>query len=231
MAADMLTAANHNAAYRVLMSFWQQPELLVPGAREQSTVYSSPPPWVCDVPQWRRMSLMDLLAYLPDDCLTKVDRASMVVGLEARVPLLDHRVVEFCYGLPEFAVRDGRSGKLPLRRLLGRYLPQSLVNRPKSGFSVPLGAWLRGPLREWAQDLLSTDSLLATGVIDPQPVQALLRRHLQTDNDCSASLWCVLMFQAWHQGRTAPLISFAPVTPHTPGTVPGADAAAGTGAV
>lgn len=204
MAAGMLSATDHNAAYRVLMSLWQQPELLVPGAIEAPTVYSNPQTWVCEVPQWRRMSLMDLLAYLPDDCLTKVDRASMAVGLEARVPLLDHRVVEFCYGLPENAVREGAAGKLLLRRLLTQYLPESLVNRPKAGFSVPLGDWLRGPLREWAQDLLSADSLRATGLIDPQPVQAMLRRHMQTQTDCSASLWCVLMFQAWQQGRATP---------------------------
>jgi asparagine synthase (glutamine-hydrolysing) len=145
-----------------------------------------------------KMRLLDMLTYLPDDILTKVDRASMSVGLEARVPLLDHRVVEFVWRLPTGRLIAGGKGKRPLRAVLDQYVPRALVDRPKMGFGIPLAAWLKGPLRSWAEDLLSPASL-SDGLFD----RAALRRCFE---DCIAgrrselnALWAVLQFEAWRR--------------------------------
>ena len=135
--------------------------------------------------------------YLPDDILVKVDRASMAVALEARVPFLDHRVVEFAATLPlELKVRDGR-GKWLLREVLRRYLDPRLTGRPKQGFAIPIADWLRGPLREWAEDLLSPTALADSGVIDPDPVRRAWAAHLDGHRNYQYRLWVILTLQAW----------------------------------
>jgi asparagine synthase (glutamine-hydrolysing) len=147
--------------------------------------------------QYRAMSLWDVLTYLPDDILTKVDRASMAVSLEARVPLLDHRVVEFAASLPTaFKVRDG-SGKHLLRQLLYRHVPREIVDRPKMGFGVPIDRWLRHELRPWCEDLLNHDTLRRQGHLDADAVTGMWRDYLAGKGGWSYQLWDVLMFQSW----------------------------------
>lgn len=142
--------------------------------------------------------IVDTSSYLPDDILVKVDRASMAVGLEARAPLLDQRVFELAWRLPERLKRRGRESKWALRHLLYRYVPRPMVDRPKKGFNVPVAAWLRGPLREWAEDLVSEKALREAGLVEPAPIRALWQRHLAGEN-WHNPLWCVLSLHAWHR--------------------------------
>lgn len=145
-----------------------------------------------------QMMLADATAYLPDDILCKVDRAAMAVSLETRVPLLDHQVVAYSLNMPlAHKLKDGLS-KSPLRRILYQYVPRELIERPKRGFGVPLDAWLRGPLRDWAEDLLSEQRLRAEGHFNEKIVRKTMERHMSGQSNESSKLWCVLMFQAWH---------------------------------
>jgi asparagine synthase (glutamine-hydrolysing) len=141
----------------------------------------------------------DQLDYLPDDILHKVDRASMAYSLEARVPLLDHRVVEYSWRLPTAMLVHQRQGKQPLRRILDRYVPRALIERPKQGFAPPMGAWLRGPLREWAEPLLAPASLRELPLLDAEGVRAIWRAHLDGRMDAGLSLWSVLMLADWRR--------------------------------
>ena len=145
----------------------------------------------------QRMMLFDGLTYLPDDILVKVDRAAMAVGLETRVPLLDHRVADVAWRLPpSMKIRNG-CAKWALRKILYRHVPRELVERPKAGFAVPVGQWLRGPLRDWAEELLSERRLCAEGYLDAAVVRSLWRQHQSGRRDWTARLWNILMFQAW----------------------------------
>jgi asparagine synthase (glutamine-hydrolysing) len=160
-------------------------------------------PKLCD--PVARMMALDALTYLPDDILVKVDRASMAVSLETRAPFLDRDVVEFAWTLPNsMKIRDGRS-KWILRQLLDRHVPRDLIDRPKMGFGIPLDAWLRGPLRDWAETLLSEDRLRSEGFLRPSPVRDIWRRHQRKEGNFGYRLWSVLMFQAWleHQRNAA----------------------------
>ncbi|WP_192499233.1 asparagine synthase (glutamine-hydrolyzing) [Skermanella pratensis] len=196
--AALLAASGPDEVYRGLLSHWDPAEI-VRGAEEPHGVL-----WdgsvAGEIPDFlRRMQFLDTVTYLPDDILAKVDRASMAVGLEARVPLLDHRVVEFAALLPaSLKVRDGQ-GKWLLRQVLYRHVPRELVERPKMGFSVPLDGWLRGPLRDWAEDLLDERRLAEDGVLDPGPVRRRWAEHLAGTHDHRDRLWSVLMYQAWRR--------------------------------
>ncbi|MEZ5923999.1 MAG: asparagine synthase (glutamine-hydrolyzing) [Hyphomicrobiaceae bacterium] len=194
-----IVAEDGDGFYRKLTSHWPEPDAIVIGATEPETVIVDP--GVKDiVPGFiERMQFRDTLTYLPDDILTKVDRASMAVSLEARVPLLDHRVVAFAWSLPlDFKLQRGMSKRV-LRSVLYRYVPPELVDRPKMGFGVPIDSWLRGPIRDWAEDLLSERSLKAGGVFRPEPIRRRWAEHLSGRRNWQHALWNVLMFEAWRR--------------------------------
>jgi asparagine synthase (glutamine-hydrolysing) len=144
-----------------------------------------------------RLSYWDMSGYLPGDILVKLDRASMAVSLEARCPLLDHRLVEFAWRAPSSAKVKRGKGKWLLRQVLGRYIPERLFERPKQGFNVPVGAWLRGPLRDWAEDLLAPARLQSQGLLDTARVQTCWQQHLRGHSNRASELWAILMVQAW----------------------------------
>jgi asparagine synthase (glutamine-hydrolysing) len=195
--ADMLQAGSQAERYQLLMSHHRHPAEMILRASEPLLRFDNPVAASGARSMIEQMMFDDLVAYLPDDILAKVDRASMAVSLEARVPLLDHRVVEFSWRVP-FAqkVRNGQ-GKWLLREVLHRHVPRHLMDRPKQGFGVPIGAWLRGPLRDWAEALLDVRRLREEGYFEPGRVRQLWTRHLAGGADEGVRLWDVLMFQAW----------------------------------
>jgi asparagine synthase (glutamine-hydrolysing) len=196
-ASELLNCVDEAALYHAMLSHWKQPESVLVQGLDLPTAYNDPAHWTAGYPDLSRMALQDTLTYLPDDILTKVDRASMAVSLEARVPLLDHRIVEFAAGLsPSMKVREGRT-KYLLRQILYSYVPAKLVDRPKTGFGVPLDRWLRGPLQEWARDLLNADRLQRQNILHPAPITQLLNQHLSGEANNAAKLWDVLMLQSW----------------------------------
>ena len=196
-AGDLLCAVDQDAFYRRFRAHCEDPGRMVRGGREprgilhDSTVR-------CDIPNFRdRMQFLDMATYLPDDILTKVDRASMAASLEARVPLLDHRVVEFVWRLPSaMKVRD-KQRKWLLRRVLDNYVPQRLIDRPKMGFGIPMDRYLRGPLRDWAEDLLAEDRLRQSGYFDPVPIRKAWAEHTAGIRNCQEQVWNILMFESW----------------------------------
>ncbi|MBK1644911.1 asparagine synthase (glutamine-hydrolyzing) [Thiocapsa imhoffii] len=196
-AVDVLTGESPEALYLRMLSHWKDPAAIVIGAREPVTVLTDPALRAHTGSITESMMFMDSLLYLPDDILVKVDRASMAVSLEARVPLLDHRVFEFAWSLPLHWKVRGRVGKLPLRQICERYCPPALFERPKMGFGIPLEHWLRGPLRDWAEALLAPARLRADGILHPEPIRLLWEEHLAGRRNWSYYLWDVLMFQAW----------------------------------
>ncbi|MDP2834228.1 MAG: asparagine synthase (glutamine-hydrolyzing) [Pseudomonadota bacterium] len=192
--ADILAARSIEAACRDASSFWKGEQGLVaglPAALEDAL----PETALADIEN--RMMELDQTGYLPDDILAKVDRAAMAVSLETRIPLLDHRVVEFAWRVPPaLKIRDGR-GKWLLRQLLYRHVPQTLIDRPKMGFSVPIDNWLRGPLRDWAEALLDPVRLANEGWLSPEAIRRMWQQHLEGRRNAAGELWSVLMFQAW----------------------------------
>ncbi len=186
--AGFLDAENADAVHEGLLTQWDQPPVASPFP-------PPPPPGAALADSLERMQLRDSLDYLPDDILAKVDRASRAVGLEARAPLLDHRVIELAWSLPRSMRVRGSTGKWALRRVLDRYVPRALIDRPKTGFALPLADWLRGPLRDWAESLLAPDALHPARVA--APIRAAWEEHLAGSRNHQHRLWCVLMFQAW----------------------------------
>ena len=180
-----------------LLSHWKEPERLVLGGHEPATALSDPffSSWIKDKPN--AMMLLDSISYLPDDILVKVDRAAMAVSLETRVPLLDHRFIEFAWSLPPRHKLRGNETKWILKQLLSRHIPQELIDRPKMGFGVPIDQWLRGPLRDWAETLLAPERLRQEGYLSPKLVRDKWVEHLSGQRNWAYYLWDVLMFQAW----------------------------------
>jgi asparagine synthase (glutamine-hydrolysing) len=195
--AGVLEAGGWGELHELLASHWQDPSRIVVGGYEPPSPFTDPDVGGLLTDPMERMLFLDTITYLPDDILTKVDRASMSVSLEARVPLLDHRLLELVWRLPpRFRIRDGET-KWALRQILYQHVPKPLLDRPKHGFGIPIGPWLRGPLREWAEGLLSPSRLAGEGFLDPQPIRALWDEHLAGRGAWQFHLWDVLMFQAW----------------------------------
>lgn len=194
--ADVLAADSREALYKQLCSAWADPSALL-GTTEPRTLVDRPELWP-QLPNFtRRMQYLDTMTYLPGDILHKVDRATMGVALESRAPFLDHRVIEFAWRLPLTMLLRGREGKLPLRNILYRHVPKQLVERPKMGFGIPLDAWLRGPLRDWAHQLLDPARIQRQGLFNHATISRVLGDHMAGKRDNQYRLWNMLMFQAW----------------------------------
>jgi len=199
--AEIVGSRSLEDLYRGMVSNWNDPESIVIHGQESPSMLNGLQPELKRLSNIERLMALDLLTYLPDDILTKVDRAAMGVSLETRVPFLDHRVVEFAWSLPlQYKLRpegDGVTTKWALRQVLYRHVPKSLIERPKMGFGVPIDSWLRGPLRAWAEDLLNDSRLRQEGFFNPAPVRKKWREHLSGQRNWQNQIWGVLMFQAW----------------------------------
>jgi asparagine synthase (glutamine-hydrolysing) len=203
-AAHGLASGSADDLYRGLVSSWREPAEIVIGGAEPETLGRETLARLDGLGTCERMMALDMLTYLPDDILAKVDRAAMSVSLETRVPLLDHRVVEYAWRLPlDLKLRDGKS-KWVLRQLLYRHVPRSLIERPKMGFGIPIGAWLRGPLKGWAEELIGEGRLAGEGYFHPGPIRAAWDAHQSGRSNVQYQLWAILMFQSWLEGQSAP---------------------------
>jgi asparagine synthase (glutamine-hydrolysing) len=192
----LLEADDPEKLYELLTSHWSRPTDIVAGASDRPREFVDEPGFDDYA---ARLMYRDLVAYLHDDILTKVDRASMGVSLEARVPILDHRVIELAWRLPmAMKIKDG-VGKHILRKVLYRHVPRHLIERPKMGFGIPIDSWLRGPLRAWAEELLDPRRLSEEGFFSPEPIEKIWRAHLDGRRNHQHELWDILMFQAWYR--------------------------------
>ncbi len=198
--SDVLTAPHAGSFYRQFVSYWRDPAQALPGAVLPQTAFDEAS---AQRGLFARMTLLDAVTYLPDDILVKVDRAAMASSLETRVPMLDQHVFEFARRLPlDYKIRDGK-GKWLLRQLLYRHVPREMVDRPKKGFSVPMAAWLRGPLKDWGAALLEPSRMRREGVFQPDAIWRKWQEHQSGKRDWSTHLWSILMTQAWLEHNAA----------------------------
>lgn len=197
--ATLLDSPRQDALYLRLLSNWHYQKCFGPALRGHGGVDHRMTDVLALDDFVERMMLTDTVTYLPDDILVKVDRATMHASLESRTPFLDHRLFALAWRLPlAFKVREG-VGKRPLRAILDRYVPRRIIDRPKMGFGLPVAAWLRGPLRPWAEELLSEKNLAEGGLLDSGHIREIWRQHVSGQRNWGYMLWCVLMFQAWRQ--------------------------------
>ena len=197
VAESLLSSGTYIDVYRAMISQIHDPCVLVLDSHEPATVFSKKESWPCIYSKEQTIMLLDALSYLPDDILVKLDRAAMACSLETRVPLLDHHIVEFAFRLPfGIKVREGVT-KWPLRQILYKYVPRELVERPKKGFGIPVGKWLRNELRGWAYDSLDKRTIREDGVLNADVVQQYLSEHMHGRQDHSEVIWSILMFQCW----------------------------------
>jgi len=197
LAARLRNVRDLDDLYFSLVSEWNDPASVVISGKEPETLLNDRTQKLGRTEQEHRMMYWDAMTYLPDDILCKVDRAAMGISLETRVPFLDHRVAELAWRMPlNMKIRDGQ-GKWILRQVLYKYVPKELIERPKAGFGVPVGEWLRGPLRDWAEALLDESRLKKEGYFNSVPVRQKWSEHKAGTRNWAQSIWAVLMFQAW----------------------------------
>lgn len=198
-AAELLGAKSFESAYRLLVSAWRDPLLAVDTDAVASSAFEDLPRRMQGMDPLRRMMALDTLTYLPDDIMVKVDRATMAVSLEARAPFLDHRVSEFACRLPHAHLMQSGQGKMVLRKLLAKYVPTSLTDRPKQGFGIPVDRWVRGPLLDWAESLLDPKLLADQGLFHTGHIRQVWEEHKSGRANRITQLWPILMFQAWQR--------------------------------
>lgn len=199
--AELLSAPTRLDGYHQLISSWQASDEIVLGGNLPTTVLDSRKEMPGGMSFVEQMMYLDLITYLPGDILTKVDRATMGVSLEGRIPFLDHRVAEFAWRLPLSNKIGGGEGKRIVKQLVHRYVPPKLMDRPKTGFGVPVGEWLRGPLRDWAEGLLDERKVAQGGYFNTKLVRECWSQHSSGRRNWEARLWPLLMFQAWLDER------------------------------
>lgn len=205
--ASVLASGSVDELYLGLVSQWQDPASVVIMGAEPPTLLRGNVPELSGLTDVDRMMALDLMTYLPDDILTKVDRAAMGVSLETRVPFLDHRVVEWAWRLPQtMKLRDGQT-KWILKQVLYKHVPRDLMERPKMGFGIPVGVWLRGPLRDWAEALLDHSRLETEGYLQPAPIRQKWLEHLSGKRNWQYQLWNILMFQSWLEAQRNPVLN------------------------
>jgi asparagine synthase (glutamine-hydrolysing) len=214
LAERLHSVHNLDELYNSLVSEWNDPAKVVKfdgvdssgSVSEPASMLSDPLPMTGTEHHQSRMMYRDTMTYLPDDILCKVDRAAMATSLETRVPFLDHRVAELAWRLPlHMKIRNGQ-GKWALRQVLYKYVPKELIDRPKAGFAIPVGQWLRGPLKDWAEELLNEKRLELEGYFHPKPIREKWRQHLSGQFDHTPSLWAVLMFQSWLESSSQKVV-------------------------
>jgi len=200
--SEIITIKSPQELYLSLVSHWKKPRSLVVGGSESESILTDKKNWPSGLDFTSLMMYLDLVTYLPDDILVKVDRASMGVSLEARVPFLDdHRILEFAWRLPLSMKIKGNQGKRILRKVLYNYVPKELIERPKMGFGLPIDKWLRGPLRDWAESLLEDKKLVSEGIFYSKPIREKWNEHISKKNNWQYYLWDILMFQAWLEAQ------------------------------
>jgi asparagine synthase (glutamine-hydrolysing) len=194
--SDLLSLKSTEDLYRDIVSHWRNASDIVQGAENLAYAFSDSSKWAKVDNPYLRLMVMDAVSYLPDDILVKVDRASMSCSLEVRVPLLDPAIADLGWRITPDS-EEGINSKWPLKGVLTRYVPRHLIDRPKMGFGVPIDSWLRGPLRDWASDLLSESRLRREGFLEPRPIVSAWSEHLRGDANWHYYLWDILMFEAW----------------------------------
>ncbi len=206
LASRLRSVRDMDDLYWSLVTEWQDPASVVRGVDQTPmSPWTSNDALPAGLNPVERMMFRDTMTYLPDDILCKVDRAAMACSLETRVPFLDHRVVELAWQMPMNMKIRGNTGKWALRQVLYKYVPRELIERPKAGFAIPIGQWLRGPLRDWAEDLLSESRLNAEGYFYAKPIRQAWAEHLTGRRDNTSKIWSILMFQAWLQEQSRPV--------------------------
>jgi len=196
--ANILEAKTISDLYYMLCSHWQNPTEAVINSKEPSTLLTESKSELKGFSSQQQMMILDSITYLPDDILVKIDRAAMASSLETRTPFLDHKLIEYVWKIPQSLKLRNGSGKWILRQILNQYVPKNLTERSKMGFAIPLDSWLRGPLRDWAENLLNERKLQQEGYFNPKLIREKWSEHLSKKRNWQSDLWDILMFQAWN---------------------------------